>query len=211
MDYVLSLPRFINNPTNKAPLPSPVSVTGIRFPADYSPPHLITLTTTTDSVADNVDACWGHIPDFRPFWKPRRAWLWRDFETFRIAKCHTKCRQCGTNTHHLDKEEEGVQAGSRQCDDDDDDRDKDEENKNNCCVGLYVLCYSFDQGSLPVHSNFPEGVFGRPRKLAGDAFVFRLQGNEIGEELGDDSWAVWRDVSVEMLSLGIMAMNKRMV
>ncbi|OIW30579.1 hypothetical protein CONLIGDRAFT_630545 [Coniochaeta ligniaria NRRL 30616] len=72
--------------------------------------------------------------------------------------------------------------------------------------GLYVLFYSFDAESLPIHSHFPVGVFGRDRTFAGDAFVFKLQGNEIGQESGEDGWAVWVDVPPDILSLPVMRM-----
>lgn len=74
------------------------------------------------------------------------------------------------------------------------------------CNGLYVLFYSFDSESLPIHSNFPEAIFERQRTFAGDTFVVKLQGNEIGEDLGEDGWAVWADVPSDILSLPVMKM-----
>lgn len=148
-----------------APMPSPVTITGIRFPADGTNPHLLSLTTTTDGVKDAGDSPWGHIPDMRSFWKAERAWKWRDFETFRLKN-----------------------------------------QPLSSCNGLYVLYFSFDKESLPVNTNFPVAVFGRERSFAGDAFVARLQGNEIGEDLGEDGWAAWRDVPSEVLSLPVMRM-----
>ncbi|SPO01958.1 uncharacterized protein DNG_04631 [Cephalotrichum gorgonifer] len=65
-------------------LPPPVSITGIRFPADGSEKHLISLTTTTHGVYEGPDSSWGHVPDLRSFWKIQRAWQWRDIETFRL-------------------------------------------------------------------------------------------------------------------------------
>lgn len=148
-----------------APLPSPVTITGIRFPADGSKPHLLSLTTTSDGVKDGGDSPWGHIPDLRSFWTTEKAWQQRDFETFRL---------------------ENQPLGG--------------------CNGLYVLYFSFDEGSLPANTNFPVAVFGRERCFAGDAFVARLQGNEIGEDLGEDGWAAWRDVPLDILSLPVMKM-----
>ncbi|KAI3323627.1 hypothetical protein HD806DRAFT_497381 [Xylariaceae sp. AK1471] len=145
------------------PLPSPVTITGIRFPADGSKPHMLSLTTTTDSVSDNNDCPWGHIPDFRDFWKTQQAWIWRDHETFRLQN-----------------------------------------QPFSSCNGLYVLYYSFDLESLPENNNFPEAIFARQRAFAGDAFVVKLQGTEIGEDLGDDGWAVWVDVPSDILSLPVM-------
>ena len=146
------------------PLPSPVTITGIRFPADGSKPHTLPLTTTTHGVKDGPDSSWGHVPDLRGFWRTEQAWQWRDFETFRL---------------------ENQPIGS--------------------CNGLYVLFYSFDDESLRTHSNFPEAVFGRERTFAGDTFVVKLRGNEIGQDLGEDGWAVWVDVPSEILTFPIMA------
>lgn len=64
--------------------PTPALVTGIRFPADGSMAHLVTLTTTTYDIRDGLDGCWGHVPDLREFWKTSQAWQWRDIETFRL-------------------------------------------------------------------------------------------------------------------------------
>jgi hypothetical protein len=101
----------------------------------------------------------------RGFWKTKRAWQWRDFETFRLQK-----------------------------------------QPISSCNGLYVLFYSFDLEALPENNNFPEAVFERERAFAGDAFVVKIQGNEIGEDLGEDGWAAWIDVPSEILSLPVMKM-----
>ncbi|KAI1122322.1 hypothetical protein F5Y10DRAFT_254382 [Nemania abortiva] len=138
-------------------------ITGIRFPADGSKPHLITLATTTEGVKDGPDSSWGHIPDFRGFCRTRRAWQWRDFDTFRLE-------------HQPDSK----------------------------CNGLYVTFYSFDLDSLPENTNFPTQLYGRERCFAGDAFVFKLKGNEIGSDLGEDGWAAWDNVHPEILSLPVM-------
>ncbi|TFK72644.1 hypothetical protein BDN72DRAFT_835953 [Pluteus cervinus] len=142
---------------------SPVTITGIRFPADGSKPHTLLLTTTTSGVEDGPDSFWGHIPDFREFWKTRQGWQWRDHETFRL-----------------------------------------ENQPLSSCNGLYVLFYSFDDTSLPMHRNFPEAIYGRQRTFVGDAFVVKLQGNRLGEDLGEDGMAVWVDVPSDILSLPVM-------
>ncbi|EED15741.1 hypothetical protein TSTA_051780 [Talaromyces stipitatus ATCC 10500] len=132
------------------PAPTPVTITGIRFPADGSKAQLVSLTTTTDDVRDGLDGSWGHVPDLREFWKTARAWQWRDIETFRL-----------------------------------------ENQPISNCNGFYVLFYSFDLESLPENRNFPKAIFGRERAFAGDAFVVKLKGNEIGHDMGDDGWAAW--------------------
>lgn len=74
------------------------------------------------------------------------------------------------------------------------------------CNGVYVTYSSYDVESLPVNHNFPVGVYGRERAFAGDAFVFKLKGTRIGEDLGDDGWAAWIDVPSDILDLPIMKM-----
>ncbi|KAK3693059.1 hypothetical protein B0T22DRAFT_33250 [Podospora appendiculata] len=151
-----------------APPPTPVTIRGIRFPADGSAPHLLPLTTTTAGVSDGPDAAWGHVPDLRAFWKTAQAWQWRDIDTFRL-------------------EDQPVAR----------------------CNGLYVVFFSFDLGALPENNNFPQALFGRRRAFAGDAFIVRLQGTQIGEDLGEDGWAVWLDVPEEVLGLPVMDMDVR--
>ncbi|KAI1259090.1 hypothetical protein F5Y18DRAFT_411117 [Xylariaceae sp. FL1019] len=140
-------------------------ITGIRFPADGSKPHLITLPTTTEGVKDGRDYAWGHIPDFRGFCRTRKAWQWRDFDTFRL-----------------------------------------ENQPESKCNGLYVTFYSFDLETLPENRNFPTRLYGRERCFAGDAFVVKLKGNEIGSDLGEDGWAAWENVHPDILSLPVMEM-----
>ncbi len=73
------------------------------------------------------------------------------------------------------------------------------------CNGLYVIFFSFD-GSLPENKNFPIGLTGKERVFAGDVFVVRLQGTQIGEDLGEDGWAVWLDVPTEFMNWPAMRM-----
>lgn len=74
------------------------------------------------------------------------------------------------------------------------------------CNGLYVTYSSYDLESLPVNTNFPVGIYGRERAFAGDAFVFKLKGTQIGEELGEDGWVAWIDVPSDIMDLPVMKM-----
>ncbi|KAK0670015.1 hypothetical protein QBC41DRAFT_98600 [Cercophora samala] len=151
-----------DDPSTPPPL---VTIRGIRFPSDPAiEPHLLNVTTTT--VETGPDACWGHVPDLRPYWKTEQGWQWRDIETF-----------------HL--ENQPIAS----------------------CNGLYILFYSFDLDNLPKNERFPEAIYGRTRCFAGDAFVFKIQGNAIGEELDQDGWAAWQDVAEDILSLNVMRLS----
>ena len=161
--FAMNFLRSVLEQWSTAPLPSPVTITGIRFPADGSKPHTIPLTTTTQGVKDGPDSFWGHIPDLRGFWKTPQAWQWRDIDTFRLV-----------------------------------------DQPISSCNGLYALFFSFDSESLPENRNFPEALYGRKRVFAGDAFVVKIQGNEIGEDLGEDGWAAWLNVPEDILNLPVM-------
>ncbi|KAK4179489.1 hypothetical protein QBC36DRAFT_74568 [Triangularia setosa] len=167
LNGTLSFLSFIFSPSVDSLPPSTptlVTIRGIRFPSDLSTePHLLTVTTTTQGVNSGPDACWGHVPDLRSYWKTNQGWLWRDSETFRL-------------------ENQPIAS----------------------CNGLYVLFYSFDVDNLPQNDRFPEAIYGRRRCFSGDAFVFRIQGDEIGKDLGEDGWAAWQNVPEDILGLDIM-------
>ncbi|KAE8346430.1 hypothetical protein BDV24DRAFT_123844 [Aspergillus arachidicola] len=66
------------------PTPPSVTITGARFPADGSPPHLVSLNTTSQGVSEGPDSFLHHVPDLRSFWKTSRAWKWRDINRFNL-------------------------------------------------------------------------------------------------------------------------------
>ncbi|KAE8166633.1 hypothetical protein BDV40DRAFT_296418 [Aspergillus tamarii] len=66
------------------PAPTSVSIIAARFPADGSPPQLVSLNTTSQGVSDGPDSFLYHVPDLRRFWKTSRAWKWRDIDSFTL-------------------------------------------------------------------------------------------------------------------------------
>ena len=66
------------------PPPPPTTIIGVRFPADGSAPHTLSLTTTNYGVDDGPDCFLGHVPDSRSFWKNEQAWKYRDLESFTL-------------------------------------------------------------------------------------------------------------------------------
>lgn len=64
--------------------PPPVTITGVRIPADGTPAHLLSLTTT--SASGNVDSFLFHVPDLRQFWKTEQAWRYRDLQRLELEQ-----------------------------------------------------------------------------------------------------------------------------
>jgi hypothetical protein len=61
------------------PSPPPITITGVRIPADGTPFHLLSLTTiSTTSVSGATDSFLLHVPDLRQYWKTELAWGYRD-------------------------------------------------------------------------------------------------------------------------------------
>lgn len=72
-------------PTVKQTLtPPPVTITGIRIPADGAPAHLLSLTTIP--VSGNVDSFLFHVPDLRRFWKTEQAWRFRELQRIELVQ-----------------------------------------------------------------------------------------------------------------------------
>jgi hypothetical protein len=68
-------------------LPPPVNFIGVRIPADRSPPRLVALRTTNDSVFHAAQN-----PDLRPFWGTGTPWEFRDRS--RIELKHQPFESC---------------------------------------------------------------------------------------------------------------------
>ncbi|SLM40381.1 hypothetical protein LPUS_11162 [Lasallia pustulata] len=73
--------RLFQWATGRLPASS-VTLQAVRIPADGSAPHIIQLSTVDVHAAGNADCCFGHIPDFRPYWGKNLGWQWRDVIQF---------------------------------------------------------------------------------------------------------------------------------
>jgi hypothetical protein len=154
--------------------PTLTTIKGIRFPADGTPPHVVPLTTMIPSADGHADCAWGHVPDLRSFWKTEQPWPWS------LSKPDPAWQKRDFCIFRMDHQ------------------------PLSSCNGLYVVFFSYDTATLPQHSYFPEAIFQRRLRLAGDTFVVKLQGTEIGEDLGKDGFAAWLDVPEEILTLPVM-------
>ncbi|KAK3933743.1 hypothetical protein QBC46DRAFT_275181 [Diplogelasinospora grovesii] len=77
-----------------SPSPPPVTVTGVRIPADGTPAHLLSLTTISDSRA--TDSFLFHVPDLRRHWNTEKAWEYRDLHRLDLQQDYHIQR-----SHHL--------------------------------------------------------------------------------------------------------------
>jgi len=73
--------------------PPSVTITGARFPADGSRPHLVSLKTTSEGVRDGLGSFLFHLPDLRGFWNSPKAWQYLDVKRLEIENqpfpnCH---------------------------------------------------------------------------------------------------------------------------
>ncbi|KAF2809118.1 uncharacterized protein BDZ99DRAFT_389524 [Mytilinidion resinicola] len=66
--------------------PPPVTITGVRIPADGAPAHLLSLSTISDS--SGMDSFLFHVPDLRHYWNTERVWEYRDLQKFHLLQQH---------------------------------------------------------------------------------------------------------------------------
>jgi hypothetical protein len=59
----------------EAPAPSPVTILGVRIPADGTPAHILPLTTTNDC---GFLTFLHRVPDIRRYWPGKDSWAYRD-------------------------------------------------------------------------------------------------------------------------------------
>lgn len=64
--------------------PQPVTVTVARIPADGTPPHLLSLSTISDSKA--TDSFLFHVPDLHPDWGTEQAYEYRDIQRIDLLR-----------------------------------------------------------------------------------------------------------------------------
>jgi hypothetical protein len=81
------------------PSPPPVTITGVRIPADGTPAHLLSLTTTSESGA--TDSFLFHVPDLRQYWNTVRAWDYRDLHRLDLQQQHHLQQKHLQQQHHF--------------------------------------------------------------------------------------------------------------
>jgi hypothetical protein len=197
------------------PSPPPVTITGVRIPADGTPAHLLSLTTTSASGA--TDSFLFHVPDLRQYWNTEQAWIYRDLHRLDLQHQHYLWQ-----SHHLQQREqlhlqqwyhllkrqrrrllEPYHLLQRQRQYVPQQHHLLHEHHLSC-IGSYYVFYSFALDDLPKNSSVPAwisdiGDIGDviPPQYWGDVFLVKMAPYEYGEY----GWAVYEDIAPEFLDL----------
>lgn len=203
----LTIPFLVGGNEEPPPTPPPVTITGVRIPADGTPPHLLSLTTMP-SLHDTVDtdAFLFHVPDLRHYWqKGEKGWSLRDKVRLDFLQDHeiprvlllrqqTNLRRWlhGNNDdrktllhlrqRYLGPQQYFVLKPGRQN-----------------CAGAYYLFYTFDMHDLPQNEHVPSWMAAVPRMsmCCGDVFLVKMAPIEHDE----NGWAVYEDFLPEFLQV----------
>lgn len=199
--------RFLGWP-DPPPLPSPppVTITGIRIPADGSRPRLVALTTISDP-----GATWDflhHYPDVRRHWPTEQSWRRRDLfrldlledDYIPLSKHLQQSRDMQellSNRGRLDRQRM-LQLNQRyRCDQ----RYYLLKKRQASCAGAYYVLYTFDLDNLPRNGSVPAWMrtteSGLINGCFGDVFVVKMA----EEEHGEHGWARYEDISPHFLKL----------
>ncbi len=134
------------------PSPPPITITGVRIPADGTPVHLLSLTTiSTTSVSGATGSFLLHVPDLRQYWKTERAWGYRDIRRLDLYSQNPLPQQY----HPLQQQ-------------------------HSACIGAYYVFYSFSSDDLPTNSSVPAWI-GVGSQCRGDIFLVKMASHEYGQ------------------------------
>jgi hypothetical protein len=92
----------------EAPEASPVTILGVRIPADGTPAHLLHLTTTNDC-GGGLDFL-HRVPDTRRYWPGKESWAYRDLNRLDCQLNETVARM----RHLQQKDHSDQEAAMRQ-------------------------------------------------------------------------------------------------
>jgi hypothetical protein len=197
---------------NEDPVPSPpsVTITGVRIPADGTPAHLLSLTTTSDPNS-GTDGFLFHTPDVRRYWTLEQAWRRRDIQRIDLHTYHPQpyylqpyylhqkdhlrrlLRSMYTHSplqllhlrqrYFLDQQHHILQP------------------HQSSCAGTYYVFYSFDVDTLSENKFVPDWLKdtdnGDHLTYYGDVFLVKMAPQEYGE----NEWAVYEDIISDFLNL----------
>ena len=197
-----SIWSFLGWKEEPSPSPPPVTITGVRIPADGTPAHLLSLTTISDSRA--TDSFLFHVPDLRRYWHTERAWDYRDLHRLDLLEYHHVQQQRHVPLEHLrqmlslQRQHNHQQQHHlrqryllnqryhllQQC--------------HSSFMGTYYVFYSFATDDLPKNSSVPTWISDKPNGYYyGDVFLVKMAPHEYGEY----GWAAYEDIVPEFLDL----------
>ncbi|KAJ4858943.1 hypothetical protein T069G_07210 [Trichoderma breve] len=180
----------------------PVTFVGVRIPADGTPAHLLSLTTTSDSSA--TDSFLLHVPDLRSYWNSKEAWRLRDIHRFDLQKdgrvplsqhrqqtddlkSLLRAPQCLSREQLLHLRQRHLLPQQRFF--------VPQHDGYHYCLGTYYVFYSFAVDDLPINKFVPLWIEENndpliPHRYFGDVFVVKISPDEVGQ----DGRAAYEDV-----------------
>ncbi|KAK4067729.1 hypothetical protein Trihar35433_6289 [Trichoderma harzianum] len=180
----------------------PVTIVGVRIPADGTPAHLLPLTTT--SVSSATDNFLLHIPDLRSYWVSEQAWRLRDLHRFDLQKdgrvplsqhqqqtddlkSLVRMGQCLSREQILHLRQRYLLPQQRFF--------VQQHNTYRYCLGTYYVFYSFAVDDLPINKFVPRWIeeeIDAHSSLCyfGDVFIVKISPGEVGQ----DGRAAYEDV-----------------
>ncbi|KAF2685145.1 hypothetical protein K458DRAFT_20782 [Lentithecium fluviatile CBS 122367] len=178
------------------PTPPPVTITGIRIPANGTPPHLLQLTTRTVP-EDARDTFLFHIPDLRKYWGTEHAHQQRDLDRLELQTPdqlqRTRSRlpslphpwtECALLQRLRVPTHRGVLP-----------------KHDASCAGVYYVFYSFDCDDLPRNEYVPKWLSdGAGHIYLGDVFVVKMAPNEYARR-SDGGWAAYGNIAPGFLEI----------
>jgi hypothetical protein len=201
-----SIWSFLGWKEESSPDPPPVTITGVRIPADGTPAHLLSLTTIGDPRA--TDGFLFHVPDLRHYWNTEGGWRRRDLLRLDLQRDrHVSQLQYLQQNRHLKEllspwwqqnRQQLLHLRQRYL--------LDQQSyllhqQHSSCVGTYYIFYSFDLDDLPKNSFVPTWIRdkgdGIHLQYWGDVFLVKMAPHEYGE----NGWAAYEDIVPEFLDL----------
>jgi hypothetical protein len=193
----------------EAPEASPVSILGVRIPADGTPAHLLHLTTTND--------CGGglsflhRVPDTRRYWPGKESWAYRD-----LNRLDCQLNETVTRMRHLQQKDHSDQeAAMRKNSSTNEQLEVSQRQRQlffeqqhhllpqrySSCIGAYYVYYSLDVDHLPLNAFVPDWTRTVGDKTArqywGDVFIVKMGPHEYGLY----GWAAYEDITPDFLEL----------
>ncbi|KAK0649865.1 hypothetical protein B0T16DRAFT_410804 [Cercophora newfieldiana] len=195
-------------PPPAVPDPPPVTVTGVRIPANGSAPHLVPLTTTPE-IKSGTDKFLCHTPDLRHYCG-EKGWDLR--ERIRLDLLRDRSVPLSLHLQQQAALRQVLMSGAT--------IDKDTSlhlrqrflgpqrsfvllPEHQHCAGAYYVFYSFAANDLPENESTPKWIVAGSmgRTFFGDAFLVKMA--EVEQD--ENGWAVYEDIDswvLEVLASG---------